>query len=132
MFLIDSSVWIEYFRPKGSKQVKERMREILQKEEAICCGVVVIEILRAAKSEKDFQSLKDALISLPQVPMDEEVIGRASKWGYLLDRKGKSVSTTDLLIAAAAYQKARLLHIDNDFKVISSVVDLKEEKIELS
>ena len=64
--------------------------------------------------------------------MDEEVIERASKWGFLLDRKGKTVSTTDLLIAASAYQKALLLHIDNDFKIISSVVDLKEEKIGLS
>jgi predicted nucleic acid-binding protein len=132
MFLIDSSVWIEYFRPKGFPKVKERVREILQKEEAIICGVVIVEILRGAISEKDFQFLKDSLLSLPQVPMDEEVIERASKWGFLLDRKGKTVSTTDLLIAAAAYQKALLLHIDNDFKIISSVVDLKEEKIGLS
>jgi predicted nucleic acid-binding protein len=132
MFLIDSSVWIEYLRPKGSKKVKERVREILQKEEAVSCGVVVVEILRGAKSEKDFQSLHDSLTFLPQIPIDDEVIQRASQWGFLLDRKGKSVSTTDLLIAAAAYKKACLLHVDSDFGVISSVVDLDEERIELS
>jgi predicted nucleic acid-binding protein len=131
MFLIDSSVWIEYLRPKGSKKVKDRVREILQREEAVSCGVVVVEILRGAKNEKDFQSLHDSLTSLPQIPVDNSVIERASKWGFLLDRKGKTVSTTDLLIAAAAYKNGKLLHLDHDFQVISSVVDLEEERIEL-
>jgi predicted nucleic acid-binding protein len=131
MFLIDSSVWVEYLRPKGSMKVKDRLREILQKEEALSCGVVLVEILRGAKNEKDFQALHDSLISLPQIPIDDGVIERASKWGFLLDRKGKSISTTDLLIAAAAYEKARLLHADSDFEIISSMVDLDEERVEL-
>lgn len=132
MFLIDSSAWIEYLRPKGSKKVKERVREILQKEEAVSCGIVVVEILRGAKNEKEYQLLVDSLTSLPQIPIDDEVIERASRWGFILDRKGKSVSTTDLLIAASAYKKACLLHIDDDFEIISATVDLDEERIELS
>lgn len=129
MFLIDSSVWIEYLRPKGSQKVKERVRDILQKEEAISCGIVIVEILRGAKSEKDFQLLNHSLRSLPQIPIDDVVIERASKWGFLLERRGKSVPTTDLVIAAAAYKRARILHADSDFGLISSVVDLEEEKI---
>jgi predicted nucleic acid-binding protein len=129
MFLIDSSVWIEYFRPKGSTKAKEKVRAILQKEEAVCCGIVLIEILRGAKSEKEYQFLKEALTALPQIPLDEEVIERASNWGYQLDRKGKCVSTTDLLIAAAAYPRDCLIHSDLEFKAIASIVDLKEEAI---
>jgi predicted nucleic acid-binding protein len=127
MFLIDSSVWIEYLRPDGSQKVKKRVREILQKEEAVSCGIVIVEILRGAKNEKNFQTLHDSLISLPQIPIDDAVIERASRWGFLLDRKGKVVSTTDLLIASAAYKKACLLHLDNDFKMITSPFDLEEE-----
>ncbi len=59
MFLIDSSAWIEYLRPNGSQKVKERIRWILQKEEAFSCGVIVIEILRGARNEKDFQALRE-------------------------------------------------------------------------
>ena len=33
--------------------------------------------------------------------------------------------------AAAAYEKTRLLHADGDFKIISSMVDLDEERVEL-
>lgn len=130
MFLIDSSAWIEYLRPKGSIKVKERIRNILQKEEAVSCGIVVVEILRGSKDEKDFQSLNESLRSLPQIPIDDVVIERASKWGYTLDRKGKIISTTDLLIASAAYKKARLIHLDHDFELISSVIDLDEELIQ--
>jgi len=129
MFLIDSSVWVEYLRPKGSVKVKERVRATLQREEAVSCGIIIVEILRGARNEKEFQILRDTLVSLPQIPLDDTVIERASRWGFLLDRKGKVVSTTDLLIAAAAYKKACLLHSDTDFEVISSVADLEEERI---
>ncbi len=129
MFLVDSSVWIEYLRPKGSRKVKERVRTILQKEEMVSCGIIVVEILRGAKNERDFESLIDSLMSLPQIPLDDTVIERASRWGFLLDRKGRVVSTTDLIIASAAYKKARLLHSDRDFDTIASAVDLEQERI---
>ncbi len=129
MFLIDSSAWVEYLRPKGLPQIRERVREVLQREEAISCGIVTVEILRGAKNEKDFQSLYDSLSSLPQIPIDEAVIERASRWGFLLDRRGKPVSTTDLLIASAAYKRARILHADSDFERIASEVDCEEERI---
>ena len=129
MFLVDSSVWIEYLRPTGSKQVKERLRDVLQKGEAVCCGVVLVEILRGARNDKDFHVLRDSLLSLPQIPIDDSVVETASKWGYLLDRKGKTASTTDLLMAAAAYKKARILHLDSDFEMISSIAELEEERI---
>jgi predicted nucleic acid-binding protein len=130
MYLIDSSAWIEYLRPKGSQKVKQKVREILQREEAVCCGIIWVEILRGAKNEKDFQSLNDSLRSLPQIPIDDPVVERASQWGFLLDRKGKVVSTTDLIIASAAYKKARLIHVDSDFELLSTEVDLEEERID--
>ena len=129
MFLIDSSVWVEYFRPTGSPRVKERVRQILQREEAVSCGIIIVEILRGAKNEKEFQTLKESLGSLPQIPLDDAVIERAAQWGFLLERKGQNIPTTDLFIASAAYQKACLLHSDSDFTTISSLTDLNQEKI---
>ena len=129
MFLNDSSVWVEYFRQAGSLGVKERVRQILQREEAVSCGIIMVEILRGAKNEKEFQTLKESLWSLPQISLDDAVIERAAQWGFLLERKGKIIPTTDLFIASAAYQKACLLHSDSDFITISSLVDLDQEKI---
>jgi predicted nucleic acid-binding protein len=130
MFLIDSSAWIEYLRSNGSKRVKERVREILEKDAAVSCGIVIVEILRGARDEKTFHLLKETLSSLPQVPMDKAVIERASEWGFKLDRKGKNVSTTDLFIAASAQEKsAVVLHLDSDFETIASVCGVKQEKM---
>jgi predicted nucleic acid-binding protein len=129
MFLIDSSAWIEYLRPKGSKKVKDRVREIVRREEACCCGIVVVEVLRGAKTEKDRSALWESLTALPQLPFDDAVIERASQWGFMLDRRGKTASTTDLLIASAAHKKARLLHLDHDFKMIAAVAGLDEEQL---
>jgi hypothetical protein len=44
-------------------------------------------------------------MAFPQIPIDDNVIARASKWSFLLGRKGKAVSTTNLIIATAAYKK---------------------------
>lgn len=129
MFLIDSSVWVEYFHPTGSPRAKERVRQILQREEAVSCGIIIVEILRGAKNEKEFQTLKKSLWSLPQIPLDDAVFERAAQWGFLLERKGKIIPTIDLFIASAAYRKACLLHSDSDFITISSSIDLDQEKI---
>jgi hypothetical protein len=129
MYLIDSSVWIEYLRPSGSPKIKARVRKILESEGAVTCGIIVVEILRGARTEKDFKVLKDSLCSLPAIPINGEVIDRASRWGFLLDRKGKQVPTTDLIIASCAHKKARLLHADRDFEVIASIGDLDQERL---
>lgn len=129
MYLIDSSLWIEYFRPKGSNAIKRRVREILQQEDAVICGIVVVEVLRGARNEDEYSVLLESLSSLPQMPFDIEVFERAAEWGFLLDRKGKTASTTDLLIGAAAYGKAAVLHNDTDFEVIAAEIPLKQERI---
>ena len=111
--------------------MKERVRDLLLKEEVLCCGIVAVEILRGAKNQRDFEVLHETLFSLPQVPLSQDVIERASRWGFELDRKGQVVSTTDLIIASASYPQARLLHLDSDFERIARLFDLEEEKISL-
>lgn len=129
MYLIDSSAWIEYLRPAGSAKIKARVRKILESEEAVTCGIIVVEILRGARTEKDYRLLRDSLLSLPGIPINREVIERASRWGFQLDRKGSQVPTTDLIIASCAYKTARLVHADKDFELISSVGDLDQENL---
>jgi len=63
MFLIDSSAWIEYLRPNGAAKVKRRVREVLEKDEAVTCGIVVVQILRCAKDDRMFKTLKETLLS---------------------------------------------------------------------
>ena len=93
------------------------------------CSVISVEVLRGARNQEEYAALAEALGSLPQITMDEAVFERAALWGFLLDRKGRIVSTTDLLIAAAGYQKATLLHNDGDYELISDEVPLVHERL---
>jgi predicted nucleic acid-binding protein len=127
MFLIDSSAWIEYLRPKGSLPVKERVREILKNEEAITCGIVIIELLRGARDQIFYDSLKEYLLALPQIPLNEAVLLKAAEWGFLLDPKMKKVPTTDLIIGATAYKRATILHCDSDFDLLANRFGLAQE-----
>ena len=127
MFLVDSSAWIEYLRPTGSPSVKGRVREILAREEACTCGIVIVEVLRGARTEKDWAALHESLVALPQLLIDDAVVSKAARWGFQLDRKRATFSTTDLLIAAAAHGKATLVHRDGDFTRMAAVIGLKEE-----
>jgi predicted nucleic acid-binding protein len=127
MYLVDSSSWIEYLRPGGAPAVKARVREVLGRDEACSCGVVVLEVLRGARTEKDWNALHSALTALPQLPLDAAAVRRAARWGFMLDRAGKTFSSTDLLIAAAAHGKATLLHRDADFTRLASAVGIREE-----
>jgi len=130
MFLIDSSAWIDYLRPSGSAKIKARIRKILESEEAATCGIIVVEILRGARTEKDYRTLRDSFLSLPGIPITRDVIDRASRWGFLLDRKGKQVPTTDLIIASCAHKTARLVHADRDFEIIASICELDQERLQ--
>jgi predicted nucleic acid-binding protein len=129
MYLVDSSLWIEYFRPKGSSSIKQRIRAILQEDKVFICGIVIVELLRGARNEDEYSILKESFMSLPQIPFDDETFGRAAEWGFQLDRKGKIASTTDLLIAAASYQRASILHNDSDYELIASELPLSQERI---
>jgi hypothetical protein len=66
-----------------------------QREDGVCCGIIIVEILTDAKNEKDFPSLNDSLRSFSQIPIDHPVVQKASQWGFLLNKKGKFLSTTD-------------------------------------
>lgn len=95
----------------------------------MCCGIVVAEVLRGARTEHDFELLHESLTSLPQLTCEEAVVEEATRWDFLLDRRGKAVSTTDLLIASAAVGKAGVLHLDKDFETVASLVNLRQENL---
>jgi len=131
MFLVDSSAWIEYLRPRGNAKVRAFVRDLLEREEAAVCGIVITEVLRGVKEDKAFDALKDTFFALPRLPLGEGEFERAANWGRQLHRKGKALPTTDLLIGAAAFNRACVLHCDADFVLLGATTRLKQEYIKI-
>jgi hypothetical protein len=48
---------------------------------------------------------------------------------HTIDRKGKIVSTTDLLIASCSFGCATLLHADSYFELVASEFSLHHEHV---
>ncbi len=127
MTLVDTSVWIDYFRADFSAQAGY-LRKLLETEEDICiCGIVVTEILQGIVSEGEYRSVKASLSSLVFLPMTSKQYYLAADIYRSARARGKTIrNTIDCLIAACAIShKVPLLHDDKDYEAIAKVSLLK-------
>ena len=91
-------------------------------------GMIRLEILGGAKTEKEFDRLKSRLGALEEISIDAKLWESAGKLSFDLRRKGLTIPYTDILIASAAIRsKSILLHADSHFDIIAPETDLKVE-----
>ena len=68
MILVDSSVWIDYFRGIQSSQT-DRLHALLGNEPIATGDLVLAEVLQGFGSAKDFKQGKKLLTSLPVIEL---------------------------------------------------------------
>ncbi len=133
MVLIDTSAWIFALKKNFNPSVKERVEQILVESDVGINGIIALELLGGAKTEKEYERLKsrlDALHYIETVETAKLLWDAASKLAFDLKRKGVNAPYTDILIAASAIQeKAILLHADSHFDAIAKHSGLKVESL---
>lgn len=129
MILVDTSVWIEFFR-KGSNI---HPTEAFDLEDVVTCQPVLQEVLQGFRDEDAFRAARTAVLSLPIVesPMPWATVEQAVELYRLARRRGLTVrSSVDCLIAACAIShNLTVLHRDRDFPAIAQVSALRERTI---
>jgi len=95
--LVDSSVWIHYFRRRGRREVKEALADALAKGRVVTCWIVNAELLVGTRDEPGFHKLDGLLSSLVEIPIDGDVWREAARLGAILRRKGTTVPLPDLV-----------------------------------
>jgi len=124
--LVDSSVWIHYFRRSGRRQVKEALTEALAKGQVTMCWVVKAELLVGTADDARFRKLNSLLDALPDAPINSGVWQDAARLGADLRRGGVTVPLPDLVIAQAAMRAGiELWHADNHFEEIRKLAPLR-------
>ena len=125
MYLIDTSVWLDYFRNRSTQAV-ELFEEILA--ENIPFGITSMifqEILQGADSPQDFSKLKDYLATQKFYHPLDPILSyeQAADMYFNCRRKGITIrGTIDCLIAQIAIEhNLRLLHSDRDFTQMATV-----------
>ena len=119
MSLIDTSAWVEFLRDTGSL-VCLQVEQLLEAD-AVVCEPVVMEILSGARDETqlaDLRRLMARCTTLRTESVDYEV---AAALFRQCRRNGKTPrKMIDCLIAAVAIRNdVALLHLDQDFVVLS-------------
>lgn len=117
MILVDSSVWIDYFR--GATNVQTEVLDSLLGQQLLAIGdLILTEVLQGFDDERDFHTARKMLTALTVVELGgEEIAIQAAKNLRALRRLGVTVrKTIDTVIATRCIESGYdLLHNDRDF-----------------
>jgi predicted nucleic acid-binding protein len=128
--LVDSSVWIDFYRPSCSDEIRRRILEALAAESVFTASIIVAEVVQGAPDEDLLEELTRDFSALHTVEVDFDVGASAARIGYALRRRGRPAPSTDLLIAAAAMAaECELWHQDAHFQTIATVTPLQQRRL---
>jgi predicted nucleic acid-binding protein len=115
MIVIDTSVWIEFFKGRNQNLVK-KIRELLDEESIYLPRLVFLEILNGV-GKNSIAPIKRVFSALPFLEADASTWLKVEEWILKAANKGQRFGVIDLLIAAQAYEnKAAVWSLDSDFK----------------
>ena len=117
MILVDSSVWIDYFRGTQTPQT-EKLDELLSSEPIAVGDLILTEVLQGFGSERDFNEARRLLTSLLVVELGgREIAIQAARNFRILRAQGVTIrKTIDTVIATRCIESGfTLLHSDRDF-----------------
>lgn len=119
MITVDSGVWIGFFNGHDKPQIRS-LDALLDDSanEIVLLDVVLLEVLRGFRHERDWRAARDLFAPLPVFTAGGEALALAAASLYRsLRRQGVTVrSPIDLLIGAwCIANDCLLLHDDRDF-----------------
>jgi predicted nucleic acid-binding protein len=113
--LVDSSFFID--RLRAGADPLEELAPFADDWDILTCGVVRTEVLRGLKHKSSLRHMREAMDCMLYIPTTNSVWERVERLAWDLDREGKSVQLTDLVIAACALEAdAVVITLDSDFR----------------
>ena len=117
MILVDSSVWIDFFKGTITAQT-DRLDRLLGQDLLVTGDLILTEVLQGFEDEQDFDCARHLLTSLTVVELGgQEIALQAARNFRALRRLGVTVrKTIDTVIATRCIESGYdLLHSDRDF-----------------
>ncbi|HEY5648836.1 MAG TPA: PIN domain nuclease [Nitrospiria bacterium] len=128
MILVDTTVWIDFFRGTDTRFGKT-LHALLDQEEDLCLtGIHLTEILQGIRDDFSQRRIRRRLLSFPiYQPKGVSTYLHAADIYRNCRKKGKTVrKTVDCIIAAIAIENnLRLFHNDRDFNQIARFTRLR-------
>ncbi len=127
MILVDSSVWIDYFRNAPTVAV-DMLDALLGKRAIITGDLIMLEVLQGTDSERDFAKAREIMQRALAIEIGGVAIAIEAARNYRhLRAKGFTVrKTIDTIIATRCIVDGyELLHNDRDFDPFAEHLGLK-------
>lgn len=117
--LVDTSAWIELFRPRGDPQVRRAVEETTREGRAVLCDMVLLELWAGAGGAHERALIARLASDVDVLPIDAEVWQKAHALVQTCRKAGVTVPAIDVLIAACAdHHGVELLERDAHFAMI--------------
>ena len=127
MILVDSSVWIDYFRGSPTRQA-HKLEQLLGEELLAVGDLMVIEVLQGFASERDFRDARALLENFDWLPIGGADIAVPAAINHRRLR-GLGITprkTIDTAIATRCIVSGHtLLHDDRDFDAFEQHLGLR-------
>jgi len=120
MHLVDTSVWVEFFRPPGSRVIREKVQLMVQSGETAITDWVILELMVGIRSHETASDILRRIANVHRLPLAED--GWSQTWDLAarLRKKAITPSAADCIIATVAISHGvTLLHCDRDFELIA-------------
>jgi predicted nucleic acid-binding protein len=117
MILIDSSVWIDYFRGAATPQV-DKLDKLLSSEPLLTGDIILTEVLQGFINDRDFDHALRLMGSLQPIDIGgREIAIQAARNFRVLRSRGITIrKTIDTLIATRCIEDGfALLYSNRDF-----------------
>jgi predicted nucleic acid-binding protein len=132
VILVDSSVWIDFFRGVTTPQT-DRLDALLGTEPLAVGDLILAEVLQGFRSERDFNQARKLLTALDVVTLGGQGIAlQAAKNFRALRAQGVTVrKTIDTVIATRCIEDGLpLLYSDRDFDPFVAHLGLRSAMVE--
>jgi predicted nucleic acid-binding protein len=118
--LVDTSVWIEFFKKGGDTGAA--LGSLIKTGRVVVAGVVLYEVLQGIKSEKEKRHVTALLSNLDYVEMSQDLWTSAGSLSQTLKGKGFNLPMSDILLAAMALKNnLSVFTLDSHFQHIPGI-----------
>lgn len=120
LVLIDTSVWISYFR-RDNKPVEGAVERLLDEDLAATCSLVMAELIQGARDKKQIEILRPHFESLHALDESTQDWVEAGSLAFAMKKKGKSLGLADCFLAVVAKKnRATIYSLDKHFSALKA------------
>ena len=122
MIVVDSSIWISYFRNKPVGTATLLSQALNKGEDVAIIPIILAEVLSGFKEDQDYKEALKVLARVPVLPLTVETHIEAALMYRHLRKKGITVrGVVDCIIAQVCIDtQSSLMTLDKDFKRIAN------------